>query len=137
MPRPNCFISLPPLPNSVPNSFCIAKNQPDCHYSVRLLTGPRADSASKRASKGLSGKTAKAAATAVGGWDGSSGGGGGNDELVPDRRYPPVLPLKRWAAILGARNGIIALFSLFFFADGGCAAALWFGAPGWVSGIAS
>ncbi len=33
------------------NSFCIAKNLPECHYSVRLLTGPRANSANKRASK--------------------------------------------------------------------------------------
>ena len=84
------------------HSFCIAKNQPNCHYSVRLLTGPRADSASRRATKGLSGKAAKTAAAtatttstaAAGGWDGGGGGGGGGG-VVSNRQYPPVLPLKR------------------------------------------
>eukprot|EP00903_Cladosiphon_okamuranus_P014222 g13213.t1 len=94
-------------------SFCIAKNQPNCHYSVRLLTGPRADSASRRASsKGLVGKAAARAtppsttAAAGGSWGGGGGGGGG---IATEPRYPAVLPLKRARLSPSPATGLIGL----------------------------
>ena len=69
-------------------SFCIAKNQPVCHYSVRLLTGPRADSVSKRASKGPG-------SSRTGGGDGGAGGADGGGFVSTGDRCSAVVPLKR------------------------------------------
>ena len=66
------------------NSFCIAKKQPECHYSVRLLTGPRTDGASKRTSKG-----------SASGKGGGGGGGGGGGFVSTGDRCSAVVPLKR------------------------------------------
>ena len=83
----------PAAPANIENSFCVAKNQPECHYSVRRLTGPRPDSASRRASKALSGTAAKkAAAPSSGSRDDSGGGSGGR---ICERRYSSIFPLKR------------------------------------------
>ncbi|CAM9560265.1 unnamed protein product [Scytosiphon promiscuus] len=108
-------------------SFCIAKNQPECHYSVRLLTGPRADSTGRRASKsrtevgrggsgnpnristnangyGFPGKVS-AGATQARDWDGNGGGGGGGGVLVSTA----MAPLKRPRLSPSPATGLIGL----------------------------
>ena len=71
-------------------SFCVAKNQPECRFSVRLVTGPRLGSVNKRSSKrsGVLKKGADAAAGAT------SAGGDGGLVTSGDRRSA-VAPLKR------------------------------------------
>ena len=65
------------------NSFCIAKNQPECHFSVNLRTAPRAEGASKRNPKRS-------------GPSGNGGGGGGGGGFVPvGDHYSAVVHLKR------------------------------------------
>eukprot|EP00752_Nemacystus_decipiens_P005075 g4606.t1 len=97
-------------------TFCIAKKQPECHYSVRRITGPRPDSASRRPSKSLPGKTARATAPSSGSWD--DGGGSGSGGLVSERHFSSKLALKRArlgpspaTGLIGLReNGYIAEF---------------------------
>lgn len=100
-----------PAPHA--KSFCIAKNQPECHYSVRLLTGPRADSAGRRTSKaraeggragpgpanlngnantngyGFPGK-GTAGTTEPRGWGGGGSGGGGSSALLVSTAMAPL-----------------------------------------------
>lgn len=88
--------SVPPLclPVTKLSSFCVAQERPGCHYGVRLLSGPRAGSASKRPTKEepVPGKAANAnCAPSTRSGDGS----GGSSGLVSLRRYSSVLPLKR------------------------------------------
>ncbi|CAM9794065.1 unnamed protein product [Ectocarpus sp. 4 AP-2014] len=91
-------------------SFCIAKNQPECHYSLRLLTGPRPAAVSTnsgRASKPArseectgsgytgygygagfpDGMGGTAAGTPVSeGWGGHAGGGMVSTAMIPLKR---------------------------------------------------
>lgn len=77
-----------------PNSFCIARNQAECHYSVRRITGPRPDSTSRRAFKVFPDKAARAIAPSSGRCD-DNGGSGGGSGLNSERRRLSKLPLKR------------------------------------------
>lgn len=77
--------------NQHPISFLITKNQPECHYSIGVLTSPRTDSAGMRESKGLPGEAAKATDTSARG----RGDSGGSGRPASEGRYSIALPLKR------------------------------------------
>lgn len=86
---PISFRSPAALTNII-TSFCVIKNQPECHYSIRRPTGRRRDSGNRQASKAPPGKAPKAVSPASGSWDGR-----GDSGLICERSCLKVFPLKR------------------------------------------
>eukprot|EP00903_Cladosiphon_okamuranus_P014223 g13214.t1 len=94
-------------------SFCIAKNQAVCHYSVRRPTGPRPDSARRRASKVFPGK----AGTATTRPSRDLIDSGGSSGLISGSHCPTKLLLQRACLTPSPATGLIGLRENAYIAD--------------------